>query len=154
MKNIKWLLNFTKEELYSIQLCHQCYTNATLHPADWFTMVCDRPHLLIWARQKSYPYWPAKLMSMNNGSVDVHFFGAHSRAVLTPKDCMMFSQKNPSTNIRPYKDDLEKAQQVSNDLLTNYFLPAVYIFNTDSKYIFFKITTNYSLFTTSMWCIL
>lgn len=88
--------------------------NASEHPNDWFTMVCEQPHLLLWAKQKTYPYWPAKLMSVNSdkNTVDVRFFGGHSRSVLTPKDCLMFSRKNPSVNIGPNKQALEKDRQV------------------------------------------
>lgn len=88
--------------------------NASKHPNDWFKMVCERPHLLLWAKQKTYPYWPAKLMSVNSdkNTVDVRFFGSHTRSVLTPKDCLMFSRKNPSVNIGPNRPALEKDQQV------------------------------------------
>lgn len=120
MKNTRWLLDCTKELIYSIQLCQECYMNAINCPSEWFTMVCKQPHLLVWAKQKSYPYWPAKLMSVNQdkGTVDVRFFGdQHSRAILTAKDCLMYSRKNPSVILGTHKASLEKDEKVSIQIL-------------------------------------
>lgn len=88
--------------------------NAIQHPDTWFTMVCEHPHLLVWAKQKSYPHWPAKLYSMNHGSVVVRFFGEHQRAILTTKECLMFSQNNPSCHIGANKEQLEKDEKVGD----------------------------------------
>lgn len=109
------MLKFTREELYNIRLCYECYKNANQFKDNWFTMPCENPHLLVWAKYESYPYWPAKLMSMNdNNKVDVRFFGVeHKRTVLPAKDCYMYSLMNPSLNIGKHKAELEAAQEVS-----------------------------------------
>ena len=39
------------------------------------------PHLLIWARLKGFPFWPAKAMRVRDGNVDCRFFGRHDRWV-------------------------------------------------------------------------
>lgn len=83
--------------------------------SDWFTSPCNTPHLLIWAKQRTYPFWPAKLMRYNseNNTVDVRYFGEeHYRAVLPIKDCLLFSQRNPSIIIGKHKSALEQAQKV------------------------------------------
>ena len=37
------------------------------------------PHMLIWARLKGFPYWPAKAVKSRDGNVDCRFFGRHDR---------------------------------------------------------------------------
>jgi hypothetical protein len=38
--------------------------------------------MLVWAKLKGFPFWPAKAMKVNKESaVDVRFFGAHDRFV-------------------------------------------------------------------------
>ena len=39
----------------------------------------QKPHLLVWAKLKGFPYWPAKVIRSNADSIDVRFFGAHDR---------------------------------------------------------------------------
>lgn len=116
-KAIKWLIDFTKNEIYTIRLCHECYWNANHNRNDWFTMSCTKPHLLIWAKQKGFPYWPAKLMAINREkrTIDVQFFGQHERLVFTSKDpvCYIFSKENPSSIIGPSKVSLDEDIYVS-----------------------------------------
>lgn len=51
VKATKWLLDFTKEEIYAIRLCHECYYNANQKRDDWFTKPCSIPHILVFAKQ-------------------------------------------------------------------------------------------------------
>lgn len=45
-----------------------------------YFMLQRRPHVLVWAKLKGFPFWPAKAMCTNDdGQVDVRFFGAHDR---------------------------------------------------------------------------
>lgn len=70
---------------------------------------------MIWARQKPHPFWPAKLISVDDDDkVNVWFFGAHKRAVLTTKDCFMYSEAYPSNRIVPNEDEqlLKDAKEV------------------------------------------
>ncbi|XP_055312550.1 uncharacterized protein LOC129574495 [Sitodiplosis mosellana] len=113
IEGLKWLTKFTKNEIYTIRLCHECYRNANQNPKDWFTKPCAKPHILVWVQQKGYPYYPAKLMAVNNDkhTVDVQFFGQHERMVLKPEDsaCHIYSEKCPSSSIGSSKYDWEKA---------------------------------------------
>lgn len=113
-KIVKWLLDMAKEEVYSIRMCHECYIGLVQnHRID---VVCKQPHLIVWAKQKSYPYWPAKLMSVNaaTNQVEVRYFGEkHYRAVITSKDCYMYSADKPSLWLGTHKRAFEKAQVAS-----------------------------------------
>lgn len=113
----KWLINFTKGEIYTIRLCHECYWRANKHQDNWFIELCTKPHLLVWAKQKGFPYWVAKLMAVDcdKQTVDVQFFGGgHERLEnFSPKDCYMYSKINPTTRIcASMMADLNKACHV------------------------------------------
>lgn len=85
-----------RDQLFDIETCSECYGKSTAQP-EWFTAVCQRPHLLLWAKLKGFPYWPAKAMAMNGSQlVDVRFFGDHQRAWLSPKDCYLYSAVDPN----------------------------------------------------------
>lgn len=112
VKSANVLNRFVKEELISIDLCYECYINLE---HDWFELPCKVPHLLIWAKQRTFPYWPAKLMRFNqrDNTIDVRYFGDdHLRAVLPAKNCLLFSRQNPSFSIGSLKKALELAQKV------------------------------------------
>ena len=54
------------------------------------------PHLLVWAKLKGFPFWPAKAMRINSEeNVDVRFFGAHDRAWIPLKDVFLYSEEAP-----------------------------------------------------------
>lgn len=109
----KWLIEFTKGEIYSIRLCHECYVNANVFPVNWFIKPCKKHHLLVWAQQKTFPYYPAKLISVNNNNtVDVHFFGKHLRSVVSPKDCLMYTENFPGIKPVEHVESLAYAQKV------------------------------------------
>lgn len=112
---LKWLLKFTKNEIYTIRLCHECYRNANLKHDDWFVMPCKQPHLLVYAKQKDYPYWPSKLMAVNmdKNTIEVQFFGDHKRAVIASKDCVMLSRESMSINFGKLKEKYEDSMEVS-----------------------------------------
>ncbi|XP_058823136.1 MYND-type zinc finger-containing chromatin reader Zmynd8-like isoform X3 [Topomyia yanbarensis] len=93
----KGLLKVCKQEMNEIEACNECYFNANTCKT-WFTEVCTKPHLLVWAKLKGFPFWPAKLMSVNNNQlVDVRFFGDHDRAWVPIKECLLFCEKDPNT---------------------------------------------------------
>jgi hypothetical protein len=62
-----------------------------------FDVLQKRPHILVWAKLKGFPFWPAKAMRIKDELVDVRFFGAHDRAWVVRKDCFLYSVENPST---------------------------------------------------------
>ncbi|EEC15990.1 zinc finger protein, putative [Ixodes scapularis] len=44
---------------------------------------CDPPHDLVFAKQKGFPYWPAKVIRIDDHCYDVRFFGGyHQRALV------------------------------------------------------------------------
>ncbi|XP_062559260.1 MYND-type zinc finger-containing chromatin reader Zmynd8-like isoform X2 [Armigeres subalbatus] len=93
----KGLMKICKQEINEIEACNECYFNANTSKT-WFTEVCTKPHLLVWAKLKGFPYWPAKLMSVNvNQLADVRFFGDHDRAWVPIKECFLFCDRDPNT---------------------------------------------------------
>lgn len=112
MKAAKQLHNCVKEEVYNLQICYDCYTNIN---DDWMVTPCTKPHILVWAKQRTYPYWPAKLMRYNSdqNTVDVRYFGDENlRAVIPAKDCLLYSQRSPSSSIGSHRNSLNDAIEV------------------------------------------
>ncbi|XP_075146188.1 zinc finger MYND-type containing 8 isoform X2 [Haematobia irritans] len=93
----KNILKICRQEINEIETCPECYSNANSRK-DWFLEVCSHPHLLLWAKLKGFPYWPAKAMNFGqNSSVNVRFFGQHDRAFVSVKDCYLYSLQDPNT---------------------------------------------------------
>uniref|UniRef100_A0A023G746 Kinase c-binding protein 1 n=1 Tax=Amblyomma triste TaxID=251400 RepID=A0A023G746_AMBTT len=103
----KVLMKICKQEMEDIEICPDCYKNASTHEA-WFTEPCRRPHLLVWAKLKGFPYWPAKAMRLQDGNVDARFFGAHDRAWVPMAQCFMLSKEAP-TDVKNRKKGLQNA---------------------------------------------
>lgn len=96
-----------------IENCPSCYLNANTKKHTWFIEVCPRPHLLVWAKLKGFPYWPAKVMSINtSGMSDVRFFGAHDRAWVSVKDCYLYSVKDPNSGKQKRNDIIECVKEL------------------------------------------
>ncbi|KRK04743.1 uncharacterized protein Dyak_GE10956, isoform B [Drosophila yakuba] len=93
----KALVKVCRQEANEIDTCPECYLNANSSD-EWFVKVCRHPHLLLWAKLKGFPYWPAKAMGSSNTTlVNVRFFGKHDRAFVPVKDCFLYSAQNPNT---------------------------------------------------------
>uniref|UniRef100_A0A1E1XBM2 Kinase c-binding protein 1 n=1 Tax=Amblyomma aureolatum TaxID=187763 RepID=A0A1E1XBM2_9ACAR len=103
----KVLMKVCKQEMEDIEVCPDCYKNANTHEA-WFTEPCRRPHLLVWAKLKGFPYWPAKAMRLQDGNVDARFFGAHDRAWVPMAHCFLLSKEAP-TDVKNRKKGLQNA---------------------------------------------
>ncbi|KAG5680769.1 hypothetical protein PVAND_010256 [Polypedilum vanderplanki] len=97
LKSLKLILKFVNTEINEMEACVHCFSNSFV-VSNWFTAPCKRPHLLIWAKLKGYPYWPAKVMSLDSTkeNADVRFFGAHDRAWVPVSHCLIFSDKDPN----------------------------------------------------------
>ncbi|CAL1267240.1 unnamed protein product [Larinioides sclopetarius] len=69
-------------DLNEIRQCRDCYRMSNeKRDKFWFCQPCDPPHELVYAKQKGYPFWPAKVISVNNSVYDVRFFGGlHERS--------------------------------------------------------------------------
>uniref|UniRef100_A0A1B6CFV5 Protein kinase C-binding protein 1 n=1 Tax=Clastoptera arizonana TaxID=38151 RepID=A0A1B6CFV5_9HEMI len=106
------LLKICKQEMLEIENCPDCYQNAHTRSSDsWFIEVCRKPHILVWAKLKGFPFWPAKAMSTNSeNQVDVRFFGAHDRAWVPVSACYLYS-KMPPVQSSKKKNNLEDCIQ-------------------------------------------
>ncbi|XP_076269494.1 zinc finger MYND-type containing 8 isoform X2 [Rhynchophorus ferrugineus] len=91
------IIKICKQEMAEIENCPTCYKNANTKKNTWFLEVCPKPHLLVWAKLRGFPYWPGKAMSCKDGMVDVRFFGAHDRAWVPEKECFLYSPKDPNS---------------------------------------------------------
>ncbi|XP_052753696.1 LOW QUALITY PROTEIN: uncharacterized protein LOC113522426 [Galleria mellonella] len=113
------LVRSCRAEMGEIEACPECYAGAHARRPTWFTDVCSTPHVLLWAKLKGFPYWPAKGMSVNNaGMVDVRFFGAHDRAWVPAKDCFLYSEKDPN-NFRTKRQDILDSMQEAEQHIRN-----------------------------------
>lgn len=104
----KALLKVCKQEATEIETCSECYLNANTRK-DWFLDVCVKPHILLWAKLKGFPYWPAKGMGLGpNSLLNVRFFGDHDRAFVPVKDCYLYSEidPNPYTGKRTFRSGI------------------------------------------------
>ncbi|XP_063709073.1 E3 SUMO-protein ligase RanBP2-like [Culicoides brevitarsis] len=118
LPNAKSLLKVCRQEILEIETCFECYFKANTD-ADWFTDVCSSPHILLWAKLRGFPYWPAKAMSVNaaSGQVNVRFFGAHDRAWINVKDCYLYSKEDPNgTNPKKQNDIAECIKEVNSHI--------------------------------------
>ncbi|XP_019761574.1 zinc finger MYND domain-containing protein 11 isoform X1 [Dendroctonus ponderosae] len=71
-------------DISELKNCVDCYkhSNEKIH-LRWFTLPCRNPHELVWAKQKGYPYWPAKVIKETSSHYDVRFFGGkHERSLI------------------------------------------------------------------------
>ena len=99
------MLKICRTELTEIETCSECYHNANKKNL-WFVEACDRPHLLVWAKLKGFPFWPAKAMSINGSQVDVRFFGEHDRAWIPNTACLLYSEKDPNPLSKSKKNNI------------------------------------------------
>ncbi|XP_048005449.1 protein kinase C-binding protein 1-like [Leguminivora glycinivorella] len=113
------LVRSCRAEMGEIEACPECYAAAHARRATWFTDVCSTPHLLLWAKLKGFPYWPAKAMTVSHaGLVDVRFFGAHDRAWVPARDCYLYCERDPN-NFRTKRQDMVEAMQEAEQHIRN-----------------------------------
>lgn len=90
------LAEFIALEMRRLRDCAECYSNRQKYPRDWFTMVCEEPHIIVWIKIND-AYWPAKLMSVNwtlNGSkTQVRLFASKTEMLWT--ECFLYSEEYP-----------------------------------------------------------
>lgn len=93
----KAMMKNAKHECDEIINCPDCYLHAnTLEEDKWFIEPCDKPHILVWARLKGFPFWPCKVMKANGTNVDVRFFGDHNKSLVPVECCYLYSKQMPS----------------------------------------------------------
>nr|CAB3267961.1 zinc finger MYND domain-containing protein 11 [Phallusia mammillata] len=67
-----------EHELQELKLCRNCFYLSNTKPMkDWFCKPCDPPHQVVWAKQKGFDFWPAKVIRVEDERIDVRFFGRH-----------------------------------------------------------------------------
>ncbi|CAH0771755.1 unnamed protein product [Bemisia tabaci] len=71
-------------DLHEIHQCFHCYRRSNEKVSKhWFCKPCIPPHELVYAKQKGFPYWPAKVIKCDGETYDVRFFGTpHERATI------------------------------------------------------------------------
>lgn len=91
--------DFVNEEIDCLKICSQCYD----HKKQPFTMLCEQPHMIIWAEASNCPYWPAKLMKSfmkdDELHVNVRFFGDYTVYNVPASNCFLYSKNRPDENI-------------------------------------------------------
>lgn len=90
-------MKLCRYELLQIEACFECYYKANTGHDEWFIEVCSKPHLLLWAKLRGFPFWPAKAMNVNEAKeqVLVNFFGEHQHAWIDVKNCFLYSFEYP-----------------------------------------------------------
>lgn len=62
-------------DINELRNCADCYkySNEKINNK-WFCLPCRIPHQLVWAKQKGYPYWPAKVKKTTKAIDEVPCF--------------------------------------------------------------------------------
>jgi len=95
------MINDCQYDLDEIKLCKDCYYYSNAKPKDWFAKPCRPPHELVYAKQKGFCYWPAKVISVSDAGYDVRFFGGwHQRAVIPPHNVKPIDTNEKSLNVK------------------------------------------------------
>lgn len=68
--------------------------------------------MLLWAKLKGFPYWPAKSMGINGALVNVRFFGDHDRAYVPIKECFLYSENDPNPPTKQNKKTIKECIKV------------------------------------------
>ncbi|GJQ70483.1 hypothetical protein Trydic_g22895 [Trypoxylus dichotomus] len=81
------MIRDTCHDVSELKTCIDCYKHSNEKVNNkWFCLPCRRPHKLVWAKQKGYPYWPAKVIKETSTTYDVRFFGGKYERSLLPKN--------------------------------------------------------------------
>ena len=76
-------------DLRELAGCRDCYRYSQETPCEkyWFCKPCRPFHELVYAKQKGFPYWPAKIIREENdeGLLEVRFFGGYHQKAMVEK---------------------------------------------------------------------
>lgn len=90
-------------DLKFMKNCISCYEHICNNPHDWISNVCESPHLLLWVNieqitywpvDKGFTYWPCKVLSVKDSTLEVVFFGDHKFCQVVASDCYLYSGRN------------------------------------------------------------
>lgn len=100
LKQAKDLFQECVDHVFVLTTCRECYLRKELS-VDNFTMVCSVPHLVLWVKYATYPYWPAKLFKLHEGfhqkkPLEVYFFKEYTSARVAYGDCYLYSKEDPN----------------------------------------------------------
>jgi hypothetical protein len=82
---------------------------------NWFCRPCDSPHEAVFARQKGYPFWPAKIMHKDDKKCEIRYFGTHEKATVHEKDI-----KPHTENVEPPKKRLRAGWEEARNEMQEY----------------------------------
>lgn len=77
--------------------CAECYSNRHKYQRNWSTMLCDEPHLIVWAEYLE-EYWPAKVMKVEikpSVKVYVQLFAERADTEISDPECFVYSEEYP-----------------------------------------------------------
>ncbi|RWS07351.1 zinc finger MYND domain-containing protein 11-like protein [Dinothrombium tinctorium] len=115
-------------DLNEIRQCSDCYKMSNETPGKyWFSTPCNPPHELVFAKQKGFPFWPAKVIKVDNGVYDVRFFGSFHERALVEKDCIRpittstteLKITKKSAQLARAFDELKKHQRLLEEMKQN-----------------------------------
>lgn len=110
-KAIKFRQEWQKE-VDTLKKCVDCYeswmNDKSREQTAYFKLVCPKPHLLVFVKEKGFPIWPAKLYYIKNGNANVECFGDYLDDVVPIRNCFLYSKKIP----REYSNDGKKQKQL------------------------------------------
>lgn len=125
----KSLLQHCEGEIHEMKLCGDCYMKR--EQEDFFIKVCSQPHLVLWVKYHTYPYWPAKLLKVHDKRgkpLEVYFFKDHNTALVSHDNCFLYSKEDPNI----YCTDQDKANVTSAVEVRNinifYFKQSIHSF--------------------------
>lgn len=97
---INGLSELCHRDVRSIRTCPECFENWAIDSVNYFVKVCSKPHLIVYAKGNSFPFWPAKLMAINGAMANVSFFGDHTQDDVPVNQCILYAQKNPTQTLQ------------------------------------------------------
>lgn len=96
LKKVEVLYDRCEAEVKDLTLCGECYIRS--QQEDAFEAVCTQPHLVLWIKYSTYPYWPAKLLKIHTSR----------------NDCFLYSKEDPNFYLTDqYKASIRAAAEVS-----------------------------------------
>lgn len=124
------------QEIYDISLCDECYERKFLSPSRVMVDICKKVHIVVWAKYKSYPYWPAKaIKTVNSREIEVRFFGQHNTALVPHKKCLLFSKEDPNEQIdQVYEEDFQQSYEVGS-----FISSKIMFFHSDFLFYYFPL---------------
>lgn len=82
----KQMLRDCISDLREILQCRDCFRYANeMREKYWFCKPCRPFHELVYAKQKGFPYWPAKVISSSKSMHVVRFFGGYHQKTTIEK---------------------------------------------------------------------